>query len=259
MDSPLTVHHRPMDKATCNEIFRDNPLLKDHLIPTFKVGNAQDVMNYVTQYSQVALKPNQGHKGFGIKFIRKKRNSFIFLNEDGSKEVLEKDAFLTKVNHLLGDRNYHIQPEIKSHLTGTEYPFVIRSYMGRGREGRWFNLFNYSAMDYLTDGVVNVSQGAALQFFPNFLERQFEKEEAQVFSDKLQRISFEFVKTYQNRIDEDIDAIGIDYIVDTKGHIYMVEINYYPGTRPNSDICTVNYVRFAYYLYHKKLAAKNKI
>lgn len=123
--------------------------------------------------------------------------------------------------------------------------------MGRGVNGKWFNLFNYAAMDYKTGGVVNVSQGAGLQFYPNFLEREFPHDNGESFAKKLKELSHKIVNAYQAKFTEEIDAIGLDYIIDKSGPPYMVEINYYPGTRPNRDICIYNQVRFAEYLYKR--------
>lgn len=251
--SPLVVHHRKIDKAACNDLFQNYPEITPHLIPTVNVKNAIEVLQYLNQYNRIALKPNIGHKGYGIKFIRKQDNdTFILQHENGLQESLSIQDLSIFLDKKLSTSAHHIQPEIISHLKDTEFPFVIRSYMGRGVNGQWFNLFNYAAMDYKTGGVVNVSQGAALQFYPNFLEREFPEDKGKEFSERLRVLSYKIVQAYQSSISEEIDAIGLDYIVDNSGTPYVVEINYYPGTRPNNDICIYNMVRFAEYLYHKK-------
>ncbi|HIW07202.1 MAG TPA: YheC/YheD family protein [Candidatus Ignatzschineria merdigallinarum] len=257
-NSRLLIHHRTIDKAACNNLFQNYPEIIPHLIPTFNVKTSKDVLNYVNQYKRIALKPNNGHKGFGIKFLRQQENGELQLqHENGNNELLSIPDVSIFLEKILSDKKYHIQPEIISHLRDSNFPFVIRTYMGRGINGQWFNLFNYAAMDYKTGGVVNVSQGAGLQFYPNFLEREFPHDKGKAFAEKLRSLSHKIVQAYQSGISEEVDAIGLDYIVDESGKPYMVEINYYPGTRPNSDICVYNQVRFAEYLYKKKMALIN--
>lgn len=255
----LLIHHRTIDKAGCNSLFKNYPDIMPHLVPTFSVDKVSQIIALLEQYRRIVLKPNSSHKGYGIKFIRQYDDTkYELLHETGKTELLTVTELSAALEKLLPEKRYHIQPEIISHLKGTNFPFVIRSYMGRGINGQWHNLFNYAAMDYQTGGVVNVSIGSALQFFPNFLERQFEPEAREVFIKKLRELSFKIVKAYQENLDEEIDAVGIDYVIDPDGKPYMVEINYYPGTRPHNDLCTYNQVRFAEYLCKEGLNIVNR-
>ena len=253
----LLIHHRAIDKAGCNSLFKNYPDITPYLVPTFNIDKASQIFTYLEQYRRIVLKPNSSHKGYGIKFIRQQDMKYELLHETGKTELLTATELRSSLELLFQQKRYHIQPEIISHLKGTSFPFVIRSYMGRGVNGHWYNLFNYVAMDYQTGGVVNVSIGSALQFFPNFLARQFDPEEREIFVKKLRELSFKIVQAYQENLDEEIDAVGIDYVIDPDGKPYMVEINYYPGTRPHNDLCTYNQVRFTEYLCREGLNIVN--
>lgn len=250
---PFTTHRLGVSKSQYQRIFDSNSTIQQHLIPTHNINTADDVLMYCDYYGKIALKPNFGHRGKGVKFIHKNTsNEYTVYHHDKTQDRFERSEALALINRLLDERKHHVQKQIVSTVQGTNLPLTLRSYMGRGINGRWFNLFNVINIDYLGSSIVNPTQGSARTPLKKFLKVTYSSEEATKFTDKLKALNTQIVKEYQGNFKFLIDALGIDYVIDENNHIYIVEINGFPGMRPESGKAVYNMIRFAEHLYKQK-------
>ncbi|WP_096550477.1 YheC/YheD family protein [Ureibacillus thermosphaericus] len=98
---PFTTKRLGISKSEYQRLFDKGSVIQKHLIPTHHIQSAEEVLIYCEQYEKIALKPNYGHKGNGVKFIHTEcDDNFTIYHHDKLKNTFNRINF---INHSFSE------------------------------------------------------------------------------------------------------------------------------------------------------------
>lgn len=116
-----------INKWELHQLFRDSPLLKEHLPKTTLLKNKEDFADFLLTYNNIYLKPVEGLKGKNIYRIRLDKNHSIHVST--TEETIYYSSLNQVWEHYHQDwlqRQYLIQEEIDGALyNGNRYDFRL--------------------------------------------------------------------------------------------------------------------------------------
>ncbi|MCJ8010169.1 YheC/YheD family protein [Paenibacillus sp. KQZ6P-2] len=246
--------------------------LLPHLPPTSIYRGTEDLLIALKKYDgEIFLKPKSGSQGKNTLYIRMNPDlrAFLVKARDSANRQLEMSfdesskAFLW-IRQFTGNRDYILQPFLQ--LYGrNDQPFDIRVLMQKNEKGLWMRTgmaVREGAAGSMTSNLHG--GGKALPVLP-YLSEKFGAAQAERMTDTLGQLSENIPPILEGHYGR-LGELGIDFGIDTKGDIWLLEVNSKPGRSsirqagndPGSAIlASENPLRYARYLLLRQLRRVN--
>lgn len=258
-------------KGQVDQVLRKEPGLLPFLPPTAVYRGSSQLLRSLEKYDgELFMKPMSGSQGKNT--LRVTRHA-----ADGSLTIRGRSASnlpfvkrfddtrcgLAWIRRFTGERSYLIQPFL--HLFSADgAPFDVRVLMQKNETGSWMHTgmaLRLGNPDSITSNLHG--GGKPLSVLP-FLTEQFRADRAEHIRDRLHNLSEKIPPILESRYGR-LGELGIDFGIDTKGRIWLLEVNSKPGRtsfrhigEPGSDVlATENPLRYARYLLLRQLRRVN--
>lgn len=232
----FTTHRLGINKKKFHNIMVEDDILSEFSIPTFSYETFEKLVDIMTEYGSVFIKPNRGHKGEGMYSVEYDAfNKNVTVTEtSGLVHRLEIKKFQSYIENKV-NQYYHIQPKINAY-TRSGAPYVIRTYVSKNGRNQWKVVFHYAAIGMNDNPIVNVSQGSSIGYITPFLEANFGSEHSG-FKDILDKNGPIIASRTEEIVGHKLDALGLDICLTAQGEYFLYEVNAFPGTRPFEALC----------------------
>lgn len=231
-------------KSKVFRLLENSHLFEDVLIPYVLVEKPDDVLLFLNKYNKILLKPVFSNKGRNIIVIEQLGDVYRLMNDSIATDYSYEELIsIMKSNYL--KPTYICQPFIES-KTKDGSPFDIRLHVRKNENGKWQKVKIYPRIGLGKNITSNISQGGGISPIVPFLQSNF-GEEWRKIKDKLEHLCKSFPNRFESLYNYNLDALGIDLGVDSKGNIGLFEVNTYPGQQ--FFYAEDAEVRVAYYRY----------
>lgn len=214
-------------------LLRQHPLLKLHLPETERIQKPEQVISKLKKHREVFLKPNGGMQGKGTlhilqvsdsEYIAAGRTSSnqLFHNKFDSSEHLNEWLY-----HFIGKKQYLLQPYLDFRLPDGSV-FDIRVLLQRNEKGRWMVTGEAMRVGAAGSHTSNLNGGGkALSPLP-FLQNSLGKKLTNKIITHIRQLSLHIPALVEGRYGKMFE-LGIDFGIDPKGNIWIIEVNSKPG------------------------------
>lgn len=219
--------------------------IREYLPPT-AIFSARTLAEFMGSYDAVYIKPDREHQGKGIVKAWKRRSggyASVRIRGEAVRCGTIDELYRGIMNRSL-PQPYVIQKAVPlASIHGR--PFDIRVMMMRNRRGRWQYFGLYSKVAGPKSIVTNISTSRGyVTTFEKSMNKSLgmNRTEVREVKRKLVQLSHAIceragrIRYYQK--------VGIDYAVDRKGRIWLIEVNFtYPGYKGFSRLPNLKYYR----------------
>ncbi|WP_433943876.1 YheC/YheD family protein [Paenibacillus sp. SN-8-1] len=242
-----------------------------YLPKTAKYKDSRQLARWLHQHdNEVFLKPHSGTHGKMTLHIRlvnedqhlmltgRDRNNALF-----QKHFHEWETGAAWVDRFIGERAFIIQPYLQ--LTDSDgRPFDVRVLMQKNESGRW-SLTGMAVRLGEKDSVTsNLHGGGTAVEAGRFLTLEFGESAAEMIFGTIRRLSAE-IPEYLESCFGRLAELGIDFGIDRKGRVWIIEVNSKPGRSAFFQIgdqmsarkSVENPVMYARYLWLRQLRRVN--
>ncbi|MDO0962934.1 YheC/YheD family protein [Staphylococcus haemolyticus] len=242
-DSILTTN--PIGgKSKVFRMLENSGLFEDVLIPYVLVEKTDDVLLFLKRYNKILLKPVFSNQGRNIIVIEQLGDVYRLMDDNVTTEYSYAELIdILNLKYL--NPTYICQPFIES-KTKEGSPFDIRLHVRKNENGEWQKVKIYPRIGMGKNITSNISQGGGISPIVPFLQSNFGGEWKKI-KDKLELLCRTFPNRFESLYNYNLDALGIDLGVDSKGNIGLFEVNTYPGQQ--FFYAEDAEVRVAYYRY----------
>jgi hypothetical protein len=216
----------PSSKWSLHKFFSRSPVIRSYLPPT-SLYQRSSLTEYLNKYQCVYVKPSNKHMGQGILKVWKTEDGYRFVKERGkSVNASTIDELYQEINRHSVSARYVIQKGIDlAEVNGR--PFDIRVMMMRNGRGSW----QYAGMLAKVAGagsiITNVARGGGYVMKVSQALKQSKSIEPNrirtVIRDMI-RLSYQVCRHFNKY--KYSSQIGIDYAVDKKGRLSIIEVNF---------------------------------
>lgn len=246
-------------------------ILLPHLPKTAKYKNSRQLARWLFHHdNEVFLKPHSGthgkmtlhvrlaNEGHHLMLTGRDRNNVLF-----HKQFLAWETGTAWIDRFIGERAFIIQPYLQ--LTDSDgKPFDVRALMQKDESGRW-SLTGMAVRLGEKDSVTsNLHGGGTAVEAGRFLTREFGESAAALIFGTLRRLSAEIPEYLESSFGR-LAELGIDFGIDRKGHVWIIEVNSKPGRSAFFQIgdqmsarkSVENPIMYARYLWLRQLRRVN--
>jgi len=241
---------------------KDEPTLKPYLPPTSSYSGPESLTkSLLTFQKQIFLKPQAGSQGKSTLHIHmlNDSNSLIINGRDHQNNPINQrfdkhSKGLAWIHQFIHHRPFIIQPYL--HLYNKkEHPYDIRVLMQKNGEGHWMLTGMAVRKGYIGGTTSNLHGGGTATSVLPFLTWEFGATPAEHMMAVLHNLSKDIPSILESHFGR-LGELGIDYGIDTLGHIWLLEVNSKPGRSsfnhiedPTSAVLAAeNPLRYARYL-----------
>lgn len=223
-----------MNRLTKEKV--QNRLIKDegfsHLvIPTHKAENFEDVVDFITDYSVIVMKPIHGERGNGVYILRKEGDDDTYLLGYKTEEKrLSSDELFSFFEEFIQDKKYILQKYISSRSLQGD-PFDCRIHVEKNRNGKWTIARKFIRIGIGQKVISNVNQGGGIADPEPFLTANF-GDKWESIDKKLDELAATLPQKVEKLRKTHINSLGLDVAIDRDGKLYLFEINSAPTTVP---------------------------
>ena len=245
-----------------NEVFdalkHEASLLK-HLPESHLLKSSQTLKKMIDKYNVVFLKPITGSLGKGIIRISKLNNqSYTCMQTTLSGTTRQTFSSLSALTNALAGKlkrgRYQIQQGLSLIEAGGR-PVDFRALVQRNGEGVW----NVTSVVARTAGsnhfVSNVARGGTLSRAKEALQKtNFSASQQAAVLQQLRKTALNIAAGIEKQMKEHFGELGVDLAVDTKGKVWLIEVNSKPSKNDGTPLAegeirpsvklTVQYARF---------------
>lgn len=227
------------------------PEFVDYLIPSIRVDRPEDVLNAMTKYKKVIIKPVSGSQGRGIWFVEKDGEQFHAIVGTEQK-THNRDELISDLQELISGQAYLVQPYI-SCRTKDGNPYDFRLHVQKDGEGKWMIAIIFPRIGTMDRVTSNIARGGSMGTFRSFLEREF-GDERKNMRQTLEKFADRFTNEFESTFDVEFDELGIDIGVDENNKLWIFEVNWRPGNDELAFTIARNLLPYAVYVanQHKK-------
>jgi hypothetical protein len=200
-------------------------------LPESALLTPDSLEQFINKYSSVYIKPDTRHGGNGVVQARESENGYSFIRINGKKAEGESDVktaeeLYRKIMSRAIDKTYIIQQAI-SLATIDERPYDIRSMMMRKPGEKW-GFYGFFAKVAGKVNIINVRRsGGYVLTIEEALKKslQFTEKQIEVTKRTLLELSHNICTRF-NKYKASTTQIGIDFALDNKGKIWIIEVNF---------------------------------
>lgn len=241
---------------------KEHPTLRSYLPPTCSYSGPESLIkSLLTHQKQVFLKPQAGSQGKSTLHVQLSNSSKRLTvkgrdhhNNSFTQSFDKYSEGLAWIHQFIHHRLFIIQPYL--HLYNQKgHPYDIRVLMQKNGEGRW-TLTGMAVREGSLGGITsNLHGGGTATSALPFLTRDFGATPAEHMMAVLHNLSKDIPPILESHFGR-LGELGIDYGIDTRGNIWLIEVNSKPGRSsfnhigdPTSAVLAAeNPLRYARYL-----------
>jgi glutathione synthase/RimK-type ligase-like ATP-grasp enzyme len=250
---PFTSHSIG-DKLTVYQSIKKNKEFSHYLLPTEQVKNANMVLDRLTRYPKIVLKPVSGHKGLGVCFMERGQTEFMV--REGSAKTqssYHKEEIMEYLDILIKEDPYLVQPFIQCQ-TKSGLAFDFRLHVQKNGEGKWVITTVFPRIAAPGKLITNLASGGYTTTLEYFLAEEFGDHDYNI-KRYLERFALSCAEHLDKIYDQSLDELGIDVGLDADRKIWIYEVNWRPGTPASFCLeidVAINTIRYAVYLANKQ-------
>ncbi|MCL1699939.1 YheC/YheD family protein [Lysinibacillus sp. Bpr_S20] len=228
------------------------------LIPFIAVTDLEKVFDFLKIHKKGVFKRAAAARGENIFLVEQKSNDRFVVEVNKKPILMNHEGFSNWVSkYLIPD--YYILQEYREFRTRSGNPFDFRAHMQKNGEGKWELTRLYPRIGSRKGILSNISRGGHSQELHEFLFSEFNKKDAEYYSQSLHDLSFEIANAIDRIYSYSINEMGIDLAIDKEGHIYMHEANPVPQSKYHEKERAVNMIAYAKYLAKQRLFLTNDV
>ncbi|RUT29678.1 YheC/YheD family protein [Paenibacillus zeisoli] len=246
-------------------------IFRPYLPKTTKYKNSRQLARWLLHHDhEVFLKPHSGTHGKMTLHVRLADDDhhMMLIGRDNNNVLFHKhfhewETGAAWIERFMGERAFIIQPYLQ--LTNANgRPFDVRVLMQKNESGRW-GLTGMAVRLGEQDSVTsNLHGGGTAVEAGRFMNLEFGETAASLIFGTIRRLSAE-IPEYLESCFGRLAELGIDFGVDRKGRVWIIEVNSKPGRSaffqigdPRSARKSVeNPVMYARYLWLRQLRRVN--
>lgn len=237
-------------KLKLNNLFSKTAIEK-HLIPCFRIPKEQtqtflyDLLKQ--ERSGLVVKRTTANRGVGLLFAVRLNNQQYcvkYNNTSMTGSVEEAAQYLhQRIAGRLQYRDYIVQSYIHS-STSDGRPFDIRIHVQRRGDHEWHVTRGYVRLAEIENPLPNTSKGGYQGSLESFLEKHYPLKALQI-KEELYDISLEIAKVQSLSVHLPLSELGIDFVLDEAGKIWLIETNTLPETFLHEHQRAVHVIEYA--------------
>ncbi|MEK8126802.1 YheC/YheD family protein [Paenibacillus filicis] len=207
-----------------------------YLPQTELLRSMRTLVDWLGQHGEAVLKPLGGSQGRGVLHVRREppgaEPRFTVRGRDARNHSIARSftdaaALLGWLRRLIGRRSYLVQRYLTLH-TGSGDAFDVRALVQKNGTGRW-QLTGLAVRRGQGGSLTsNLHGGGSVEAAEPWLIREFGLERTEAILEELRRLCAEVpyaLEAGHGRLAE----LGLDFGIDTGGHIWILEANSKPG------------------------------
>lgn len=218
-----------MSRWVPDKWLKTNALLKHQgiarHIPETRRFTGRQLARMLNKYGRVVIKPSTGTGGHGVILIYKQGTDYVIHHKQTVKRKRSFTAMLTEINRLRHGRAYLVQKGIHlAQIAGRPIDYRVKLVV---RNGRWTT--SYIKGKWAKPGLIvtNICQGGTLLRARDAIRRSLSIAPGKKVR-KLRALSYQGMRVLASAF-PGIDKLGFDYGIDTKGKIWLLEVNTKPS------------------------------
>lgn len=204
------------------------PDYQNIIIPYELVKNEQQLRDFVKKNKYIVIKPIGGNQGKNIQFISWENAQFQ-VNDMGHITVYDDERFSDFYQEKVKGRSLITQKYISS-MTTSGQAFDVRVHVQRNGQCEWEITKIYARIGSGKGLIANLSAGGSMADGKLFLQHHFPHHFQKIYT-KIRNIGMTLPQAFQDFYTREIDSLGIDLGIDQSGHIWLFEINSFPGSK----------------------------
>jgi glutathione synthase/RimK-type ligase-like ATP-grasp enzyme len=233
----LTNYHRiPMfnerflNKWQVHEILQKDDSISSMLPETYRY-NLKKVKEAITKHPCLYLKPTNGSLGGGIIRLTKVHQTYLYQYATPNGTVSQTTTSLLKLgkilDHKIKKQPYLIQQGL-SLITYDKRPVDFRVLTQKNKEGKWTVTSAVARIANDRQIVSNLARGGTLRKVHELLAEltQLSKKPT---SKEIRQTAMHIANAFEKQAEGHFAELGIDLALDTKGRIWLLEINSKPS------------------------------
>jgi glutathione synthase/RimK-type ligase-like ATP-grasp enzyme len=250
---PFTSHSIG-DKLTVYQSIKESKEFSHYLLPTEQIKKANMVLDRLTHYPKIVLKPVSGHKGLGLLFIE--RGQTAFMVREGSAKTqssYNREGIIQYLDILIKNDPYLVQPFIQCQ-TKSGLAFDFRLHVQKNGKGKWVITAVFPRIATPGRLITNLASGGYTAILEDFLAEEFGDNDYNI-KRYLEHFALSCAEHLDKIYDQSLDELGIDVGLDADQKIWIYEVNWRPGTPANFSLeldVAINTIRYAVYLANKQ-------
>jgi hypothetical protein len=219
-------------KWKTHQLLSKHETLFKHLPQTKLLTNMEDIHSLVSKWGTVFLKPSGGSSGKGIIRVTLATSGYELNFRTGGitktlsiKDLKEMEQALQPI---IGNRCIIIQQGLKlTELDG--HPFDIRLLMQKNRQGNWLRTGMAVRIAGPGNFISNLHAGGRAEKFSAVLPQVFSPPIVKNIRDTINRLSGLIASWVSDELHPLFGEIAIDFGIDEKGVVWIIELNAIPG------------------------------
>lgn len=215
-------------KLKTTQLIESLPQYKDIIIPYEMIKNEAQLRTFILNNKYVVIKPVGGNQGKNIQFILWEDRRYK-INDGGNIHYFSEEDFSSFYEDKIKGRNIICQKYISS-LTTHNQAFDLRVHVQRNGKREWEVTKIYARISAGEALVANLSAGGSMADGKLFLKHHFPEKYLNIYK-KIQDIGLNLPRDFQKFYAKEIDSLGIDLGIDETGHVWLFEINSFPGSK----------------------------
>ncbi len=223
-----------LDKLTVQQKLSAEPELVNYLPQTSLFTDHKLLLEYLHRFKAVYLKPTSGSLGKKILKISLASSVFKykFHTPDGEsveEECSSLDQLKPYLKKFMGDKIYIIQQAIPLALyKGQE--FDVRLLVQKDKYGQWRRTKTYVRISQPGSITANISTGATAMSIVKVIREVFGQDFFQRggIGDNIKRTALQIANAVENHVPGSWAELGIDFGIDYRGKIWLIEVNAKP-------------------------------
>jgi hypothetical protein len=239
------------NKWTLYEGLKNHPLISPYLPMTKKASTAEKVINELSKYEEIILKPIDGAHGYAVYSIRYDGKTMVVKTTKKGKIVEKRFESIEQITSwleiLLIKHIFLIQPRLDNRNRNNE-PFDLRVFIQKDTQGNWKEIGRGVRNGKKYGLLTNISAGASVQTYqtwlptvPSFDHRYLSNE----LESLLSILPIELEKNFHPLFE-----LGIDIIIAKDQSLWILDMNSKPGRK----IISLNHPNKLESLYRAPLA-----
>lgn len=227
-------NERFLDKWQVHEILQQDKSIR-HMLPHTIPYELKQIKKMLSEYTCLYLKPTNGSLGGGIIRLTKVHKSYLFqyatLNGTNSRTTTSFIELSKMLTRQIGKNPYLIQQGLNL-VTFENRPIDFRVLIQKNSKGKWSVTSAVARIANDRHIVSNLARGGTLRKVPEVLkELHLAKKPTSL---QIQHTAINVAEVFEKHAKGHFAELGVDLALDTKGQIWLLEINSKPSKTDDS-------------------------
>ncbi|MBP3039633.1 YheC/YheD family protein [Bacillaceae bacterium Marseille-Q3522] len=224
-----------LEKHTVHEVLLSAKQLHRYL-PETKIASDTNITTLLEKYHRLFFKPVCGSQGRHIIRLTAEENLFkaeISSGNEITNSFANIDSFLDWFSGLQQKREYLVQQAVPF-LHDNHRPLDFRLLCHKTSDNSWRVISSIARISGKEQFVANLARGGEMHKTKDLLAGFFELPKASELHLQMKQLAVEIAEILNNHEDGLIGELGIDFGIDTKGNIWIIEVNAKPSKMNDS-------------------------